>query len=117
MSLKELENLFAYGTLQMEPVQLATFGRCLQGTADALVGYTVKMIPTEDQDFVATSGTTHHRSLRFTGIASDLVEGTVFTVTGKEIEQADAYEPSDYERVRVRLKSGLDAWVYLNSHQ
>jgi len=27
---------------------------------------------------------------------------------------ADAYEVSDYQRVSVRLASGLDAWVYVS---
>lgn len=33
------EKLFSYGTLQQETVQLSTFGRKLQGTADVLIGY------------------------------------------------------------------------------
>ena len=31
--------LFSYGTLQLEAVQLATFGRKLAGTADGLPGF------------------------------------------------------------------------------
>src|SRR5207244_3523330 len=111
---KETEHLFAYGTLQTEAVQLPTFGRKLKGKPDALVGYHLTMIEVQDQDFVATSGTAHHRNLQFTGLASDFVEGTVLTVTRKELEQADAYEPADYERVLVQLRSGMDAWVYLS---
>ena len=80
----------------------------------SLSGYRLTMIQTQDQNFAATSGSAHHRSLQFTGVASDLVEGTVFQVTKKELEHADAYEPEDYKRVLVRLKSGIDAWVYLN---
>ncbi len=114
---KETEGLFAYGTLQQEAVQRATFGRKLEGEPDVLSGYSLTMIQTQDQHFAATSGSAHHRSLQFTGVASDLVEGTIFKVTKKELEQADAYEPEDYERVLVRLKSGINAWVYLNIHQ
>lgn len=119
MSLDEntTERLFAYGTLQQEAVQLATFGRMLKGKPDALVGYRLTTIPIEDQDFVAGSGAPHHRNLQFTGNASDLVEGTVFTVHKKELHQADAYEPNDYKRVVVQLRSGIDAWVYLNVGQ
>jgi gamma-glutamylcyclotransferase (GGCT)/AIG2-like uncharacterized protein YtfP len=119
MSLEEkaTEHLFAYGTLQTETVQLSTFGRRLEGQPDSLVGYSLKMIQIEDQNFAATSGTAHHRNLQFTGSASDSVEGTVFKVTMKELEQADAYEPADYKRVRVQLRSGLKAWVYLNIRQ
>jgi len=108
----ETERLFSYGTLQTEAVQLSTFGRKLSGSPDALVGYRLRMIKIEDQDFVATSGAEYHRNLEFTGSASDLVEGTVFSVTHQELEQADAYEPDGYKRVRATLHSGIEAWVY-----
>ena len=108
------ENLFTYGTLQNEEVQLATFGRRLDGNADTLPGYTLKMIEIQDQDFVAKSGTAIHCNLQFTGNASDFVEGTVYSVTRTELEQADAYEPDGYKRVLVQLKSGAQAWVYVN---
>ena len=109
-----MESLFTYGTLQLEEVQLATFGRTLKGERDALVGYQVAMITIEDEDFVAKSGTANHRNLQFTGNASDAVEGMVFEVTISELEQADAYEPEGYERVLVQCLSGVSAWVYLN---
>lgn len=110
------ENLFSYGTLRHEEVQLATFGRRLEGRPDALVGYALKMIQIRDENFAAKNGA-HHRSLQFTGIASDVVEGVTFAVTRPELEQADAYEPDDYERARVQLRSGQDAWVYLQRDQ
>ncbi|HKY44784.1 MAG TPA: gamma-glutamylcyclotransferase family protein [Pyrinomonadaceae bacterium] len=108
------ENLFTYGTLQIEEVQLATFGRRLEGHADALPGYALKTIEIQDQDFVAKSGTAIHRNLQFTGDSSDFVEGTVYSVTQQELEQTDAYEPDGYKRVLVQLRSGAKAWVYLN---
>ena len=39
------------------------------------------------------------------------------TRLSEEIEQADAYEPTDYKRVLAQLRSGLKAWVYLNIRQ
>lgn len=36
--------LFSYGTLQQENVQRATFGRLLDGTPDALMGYVSAMV-------------------------------------------------------------------------
>lgn len=110
------ENLFSYGTLRQEEVQLSTFGRRLEGQSDTLVGYALKMAQIRDPSFAAKNGA-YHRSLEFTGSTSDLVEGMAFAVTRQELEQADAYEPGDYERVQVRLKSGLDAWVYLQTGQ
>ena len=109
----EMESLFTYGTLQLEDVQLATFGRRLEGRRDLLVGYRLVMIKIGDEDFVAKSGTADQRNLQFTGDASDLVDGIVFALTMKELEQSDAYEPESYERVLVQCRSGLSAWVYL----
>lgn len=110
---KDTELLFAYGTLQTETVQVSLFGRRLNGRADALVGYSLRMIRIDDEDFVASSGTANHRNLEFTGDPADFVEGTVFTITQSELEQADAYEPDGYKRVPVQLRSGVNAWVYL----
>ena len=112
--MNETERLFSYGTLQTESVQLSTFGRRLDGSPDALIGYRLRMIRIEDQDFVATSGAEYHRTLEFTGGASDFVEGTVFALTQQELEQADTYEPDGYERIRAKLQSGTEAWVYFN---
>lgn len=114
---KETENLFAYGTLREEEVQLSTFGRKLEGTPDVLPGYRLGIIRIEDQDFVIKSGRADHLNLQFTGVPSDYVEGFVFRVTKKALEQADAYEPVGYGRALVRLKSGKNAWVYLNIRQ
>ncbi|HET6979144.1 MAG TPA: gamma-glutamylcyclotransferase family protein [Pyrinomonadaceae bacterium] len=116
MDSKELptENLFSYGTLQREEVQLATFGRKLESQPDALPGYKLAMIKITDEDFVVKSGAADHRNLQFTGNANDAVAGCVLKVTKEELEQADAYEPEGYERVRVQSRSGLHTWVYLN---
>jgi|SRR5215217_3710811 len=115
--MNETERLFSYGTLQTESVQLSTFGRRLDGSPDALLGYCLRMIKIEDQDFVVTSGAEYQRTLEFTGNASDFVEGTVFSVTQQELEQADAYEPDGYERAQIELRSGTKAWTYLNKSQ
>ena len=113
MSNAKSEKLFTYGTLRTEEVQLATFGRKLEGHADALPGYTLQMIEIQDQDFVVKSGTAIHRNLQFTGDPSDFVEGAVYSVTLNELEAADAYEPDGYKRVLVQTRSGANAWVYV----
>jgi len=116
MASDHTENLFSYGTLQSEEVQLATFGRRLEGKADRLIGYRITMIPISNHQLMATTGEPHHRNIQSTGAASDVVEGTVFTVKTQELEQADEYESTaDYERVLVRLESQTNAWVYLHS--
>jgi len=111
------EYLFSYGTLQQEAVQLAAFGRPLEGMKDTLIGYKLVMVQVADQDFIAKSGASYHRNVQYTGDSSDTIEGTVLSVTRKDLEQADAYEPFDYKRVQVKLKSGLDAWIYVYSDQ
>ena len=111
----ETERLFSYGTLRLEDVQLATFGRKLEGRPDVLIGYRLVMITIEDEDFVAKSGAAEHRNLQFTGNEADFVEGTVFSVTMEELEKSDIYEPEGYERALVQLKSGNNAWIYLDT--
>ncbi len=115
MTINATENLFTYGTLRDEAVQLATFGRRLEGRPVTLVAYKLTPIEILVQDFVIKSVTANHRNLQHTGMPSDYVEGIVFSVTKEELEQADAYEPAGYKRVRVQMKSGLEAWVYLNT--
>jgi len=39
----------------------------------------------------------------------------VFRITTAELAAADTYEVSDYKRIAVRLKSGLEAFVYVGA--
>ncbi len=105
--------LFSYGTLQQEDVQRATFGRRLEGRADALPGYATSLLEIKDAEVVKTSGKTHHLIAQPTGQAEDEVPGVVLRITAAELAAADTYEVSDYKRVAVRLKSGLEAFVYV----
>jgi hypothetical protein len=107
--------LFSYGTLQQEEVQLATFGRLLEGRADALPGYATSLFEIKDADVIATSGKTHHFMARPSGKAADEVPGVVFKITPAELAAADSYEVSDYKRIAVRLKSGREAFVYVGA--
>ena len=109
------ERLFSYGTLQLEAVQGSTFGRQLSGTPDALVGFETVPLKIEDESVVAISGKAVHTMARFTGRDSDVVTGTVFTVTPEEIEHADRYEVAAVKRVAVVLQSGVRAWVYVDA--
>jgi hypothetical protein len=104
-------HLFSYGTLQQDDVQRATFGRLLQGHADALPGFAQAMVAIDDPQVVATSGKTHHPIVRCSGVASDRVAGTVFEVSDDELARADDYEVDAYRRVAVTLASGLGARV------
>jgi hypothetical protein len=72
------------------------------------------MLRIEDPSVVATSGRTHHPIVRFTGHPSDEVTGVVFQITRLELLNADQYEVAAYVRISVTLKSGKQAWVYVD---
>lgn len=110
----ELELLFSYGTLQLESVQRATFGRLLTGFKDTLPGFSLSMVAIEDADVVATSGASEHPIVKFTGRTADAVDGMVFEITPGELASADRYEVDAYTRVAVALASGRTAWVYVD---
>ena len=109
------ELLFSYGTLQLEAVQMATFGRLLVGTRDALSGFELAPLEIENEAVIAISGKTHHTIARFTGRASDVVTGTVFRVTPDDIHNADTYEVDACKRIAVTLQSRVRAWVYVDA--
>ena len=62
---------------------------------------------------VATSGETHHPIVVRSGVPPTSLTGHVLLVTSAELAAADEYEVDDYTRVRARLASGTDAWVYV----
>lgn len=109
------ELLFAYGTLQSERVQVATFGRKLVGNSDLLALYELVPLKIEDENVVAVSGKARHTMAKFSGRASDVVSGTVFALTPDELESADGYEVPAVKRVAVVLESGLRAWTYVDA--
>lgn len=109
------EWLFSYGTLQLPSVQITTFGRLLDGSADALPGFEQTMVLIEDAEVVATSGQTHHPILRSSGDPEHCVAGQVFRISSDELAQVDRYEVAAYRRVSVMLASGQQAWVYVDA--
>ncbi len=108
--------LFSYGTLQQEDVQLATFGRRLEGIPDTLPGFEPAFVQIPDPEVAAALGKTHHANAHYTGKAESHVPGTVFEVTDAELANVDEYEaPFAYRRVWARLASGAEAWVYVHA--
>ncbi|WP_330996632.1 gamma-glutamylcyclotransferase family protein [Burkholderia cepacia] len=104
------EHLFSCGTLQLEPVQLATFGRRLDGREDAMPGYAMTMLKIDDPEVVATSAKTHHPVVAYTGRPGDRVTGTVFAITREELQHADDYEVDAYRRVSTRIAAIAWCW-------
>jgi hypothetical protein len=107
--------LFSYGTLQLESVQTALFGRLLEGSKDEMPGYRHSMVEITDPDVIAKSGTALHPIVTHSGDLAEAVEGTAFQITEAELAAADDYEVADYKRSLVRLRSGTEAWVYVKA--
>ena len=107
--------LFSYGTLQLAEVQLAQFGRLLEGTDDAMPGFAQSMVEITDPEVLRKSGQRFHPIVTETGNPADSVAGKAFAITAAELAAADEYEVADYRRVLVRLASGRDAWVYVKA--
>ena len=111
-----MELLFSYGTLQQKNVQIANFGRELNGTKDLLPRYVLGEILITDERVLRESGKSIHQILEFTNNINDEVPGSVFEVTVDELKQADDYEVDDYKRVSAQLKSGITCWIYATAN-
>jgi hypothetical protein len=109
------ELLFSYGTLQLESVQISTFGRALTGTPDALPEYKQGLLAIADPSVAAALGKTHYSIAQYTGNPSDAVPGMVLAITPDELQRADDYEIAEYRRVAVVLRSGRRAWAYVDA--
>ena len=107
--------LFSYGTLRLEAVQIATFGRRLGGVPDQLVGFELALVKIEDEAVLAASGKAHHPIARHSQDAGARVDGMSFEVTDDELAKADEYEVSAYKRILATLASDLMAWVYVDA--
>ena len=107
-------SLFSYGTLRQADVQMATFGRLLDGRPDALAGYSLSPFPIGDPDVVAVSGSAVHTIAGPTGNADDRVEGILFSITPEELAAADLYEVDGIDRIEAMLVSGQRAFVYVD---
>ena len=96
-----MEALFVYGTLQDPQVQTRVFGRIVHGQADTLPGYRKAEI--------AIDGSVYPLAVED---VSGVIAGQVIEVTPDELVRIDAYEGSEYRRLRVPLGSGRETWVY-----
>lgn len=107
--------LFSYGTLQLEQVQLESFGRLLKGEADILYGYKLVSLKITDEKVLLQSQQDYHPIAIPSSDSSDFVKGVVFELTDAELQEADRYEVDDYQRILVTLNSGKKAWVYVSA--
>jgi gamma-glutamylcyclotransferase (GGCT)/AIG2-like uncharacterized protein YtfP len=105
--------LFSYGTLRQAEVQLANYGRPLDGAPDVLSGYRLVPVAIADPEVVRISGKAVHTIAVASGDPADRIEGVVFALTEDELAATDAYETDAYARVEVMLESGRTAFVYV----
>lgn len=112
-----MPKLFSYGTLQLESVQLATFGRRLNGEKDHLIGYTLGEIEITEPNVLQKSGKRFHPMLIKTNNPSDTVDGVIFDITDDELAEADRYEVDAYKRIQAYFASGAMAWIYADANQ
>ncbi|HET6995042.1 MAG TPA: gamma-glutamylcyclotransferase family protein [Chitinophagaceae bacterium] len=107
------EQLFSYGTLQKQNVQLELFGRLLPGARDILEHYRIVQIEIKDEKFLATGEDNYQNTLAWSADSNDIIEGMVFDISPAELLMADKYEPVNYKRIKVKLRSGREAWIYI----
>jgi hypothetical protein len=107
--------LFSYGTLQQPEVQIANFGRLLDGHDDALPRFSIEPYRIEDPQVIATSGKEWHTMAVFNGDAASRIPGKVFEISDAELARADAYEVAAYRRQLLTLVSGRRAWAYVDA--
>ncbi|WP_458525700.1 gamma-glutamylcyclotransferase family protein [Onishia taeanensis] len=87
--------VFVYGTLTHAPVRWLVYGRTGDPETASLPGFRQQAL-----DLVTEPG--------------QRVEGVVLNVSAEELRALDRYERLGYryERVRIRLSNGGEAWVY-----
>jgi gamma-glutamylcyclotransferase (GGCT)/AIG2-like uncharacterized protein YtfP len=96
------EKLFTYGTLRDGDIGRALFGGKPERFPDRLEGYaktTTSLQGMSYPNIVPASGA--------------IVEGDVVEVDRETLSRVDGYEAEAYQRKKVRLESGISAWVYI----
>lgn len=109
------EFLFSYGTLQLERVQLESFGRKLKGTLETLKGYKLEQLLITDKEVLEKSKQKYHPIAIPSNNQRDEITGTLYRITPRELKQADLYEVSDYKRVKVTFNSKKQGWIYIKN--
>jgi gamma-glutamylcyclotransferase (GGCT)/AIG2-like uncharacterized protein YtfP len=105
-----MEQLFSYGTLRSKEIQRQVFNRILIGKPDQLLGHKLKSLQIEEEfgmaDYVVVVPSAD---------PSDIIHGVVFDVSNADLAKVDIFESNSYKRVRVKLKSGTEAWIYMEN--
>lgn len=105
--------IFSYGTLQLEKVQIETYGRILKGSEDSLLGFKLDALEITDPEVLKKSAQKFHPIARQGACPEDSIKGKIFEITEEELIATNDYEVSDYQRISAAFKSGRKAWVYV----
>ncbi|MET6991230.1 gamma-glutamylcyclotransferase family protein [Sediminicola arcticus] len=104
--MKDLIQLFTYGTLQDQDIQLQLFGRVLSGEPDILIRYQLS------KKKIMGRYTVIHK----TNDPINRLEGIRYSLALQELLDTDTYEGEAYKRILVTLASGKKAWVYVENY-
>ncbi len=107
--------LFSYGTLQLENVQLESFGRKLVGELDSLSGFKIEQLKIKAENVLAVSQQEFHPIAIKSNDVSDKIKGVLFEITSAELAKVDTYEVSDYKRIKAVFDSKKEGWVYIKA--
>ncbi len=100
-----MERLFVYGTLKDEAVQTRLIGRAVELAPNTLKGYQISSLtPTLEKSYLVLDPN-----------PNQVVEGYTIEVSLWELIQIDEYEGNAYRRIRVTLRDGTAAWVYVRA--
>lgn len=97
-----MPNLFIYGSLQNKEVQMHLFERTIEGEDAFLEDYEIVDFLDSDNQIYPT--------IKYQKGSS--VSGKLISVSEEELKKTDSYEGKQYERVKITLVSGQNAWVY-----
>ena len=97
--------LFTYGTLQDLSIQKQVFGRTLVGIQDVLNGYYISLEKIMGRYLVIEKAINKESK----------IEGIVYELQDNEFLKVDLYEGEAYKKIKVVLKSGKSAWVYVKA--
>jgi gamma-glutamylcyclotransferase (GGCT)/AIG2-like uncharacterized protein YtfP len=107
------EYLFVYGTLQGPELQLQLLERVPSTHPDSLSKYQIEKTRITDLKFIAKGENEWQNRLVFSDNEVDIIEGMVISLETEELKKIDNYEPENYRREKIKLASGILAWVYL----
>lgn len=96
-----MERLFVYGTLRYAQYQRECWGRSFSGIRASLHAYARDRILINERKYYVLYPQ-----------RDSVVRGLILLVTKTDLEVSDVYEEK-YDRRRVQLADGTEAWTYI----